>query len=402
MQSFRSHWLLLLLSIGACGISDAQAATPSQDAWQEVERNARGTTVYFNAWAGDEAINRYIAWAEREVSRRYGVTLVHVKVADIAEAVTRVLAERAAGRTSQGSIDLLWINGENFSALRRAGLLYGPWADQVPNAQLIDTKGNPTTIVDFTVATEGYELAWGSARFTMFYDSATVGEPPRTPATLLGWIRGHQGRFTYPRPPDFLGTSFIKQLLLVLMPDPSRLASPVGPDFEAVTRPLWDWLDAAHPGMWRRGRLFPASGPAQRELLAVGEVDWALAFNPLEALRAISNHELPATVRATTFAGGALANSHFLAIPFNARSRDGALVVANFLLSPEAQAYKADGAIWGDPTVLNLDALAPADRRRFSPAAGIPILPSEHLLTEPDASWSAALVQAWLGRYGVQ
>lgn len=387
---------------GAIAVAHADSSLPRSAEMGDIERRARGTTVYFNAWAGDEAINRYIGWAGREISQRYGVTLVHVKVADVAEAVTRILAERVAGRLREGSVDLLWLNGENFAALRNANLLYGPWTDRVPNARLIDTRGNPTTVVDFTLPTGGYELAWGSARFTLFYDSAAVADPPRDPKSLLAWIRAHPGRFTYPRPPNFLGTSFIEQLLLVLVSDPGRLQRPVGPDFAAVTRPLWAWLDEAQPAMWRRGRLFPPSGPAQRELLAVGEVDWTVAFNPLEGRRAIARHELPDTVRATSFSGGALANSHFLAIPVNARNPDGAMVVANFLLSADAQAYKADVSVWGDPTVLDLSALSPSERRLFDEQSAASLRGPGGAVSEPHPSWSAELERDWIARYGVR
>ena len=397
--------LVFAIGLGASDGANADPAPPRSTAsdWNAVEAQARGSTVYFNAWGGDDAINRYVEWAGREVQRRYGVTLVHVKVIDIAEAVTRILAEGAAGRTTGGSVDLLWLNGENFASLRRAGLLYGPWADTVPNARWIDTRGNPTTVSDFTVPTEGYEIAWGTARLTLFYDSRVVPNTRQDPTALLDWIRAHPGRFTYPRPPNFLGASFLKQLLVLLVRDPDSLRRPPGPDFEDVTRPLWMWLDAAHPNLWRRGRLFPPSGPAQRELLATGEVDWALAFNPAEASRAISRGELPETIRATSFRGGALANSHFLAIPFNSRSRDGAMVVANFLLSAEAQARKADVAVWGDPTVLDLHALSAAERSRFGQTDG----PGEALAAGPvladlHPSWMGALEHAWLLRYGIR
>ena len=397
--------LVFAIGHGATAHAHADPAPPQSaaSAWSAVEARARGATVYFNAWGGDEAINRYLAWTGSEVKRRYGVTLVHVKVADIAEAVTRILAEGAAGRTTDGSVDLLWLNGENFASLRRAGLLYGPWAETVPNAQWIDTRGNPTTVSDFTLPTEGYEIAWGTARLTLFYDSRVVPNLPRDPAALLEWIRAHPGRFTYPRPPNFLGTSFLKQLLVLLVRNPDALRRPPGPDFEEITRPLWMWLDTAHPNLWRRGRLFPPSGPAQRELLAIGEVDWALAFNPAEASRAIMRGELPETIRATSFRGGALANCHFLAIPFNSRSRDAAMVVANFLLSAEAQARKADVAVWGDPTVLDLHALSAAERGWFS-QTGDPgaTLQAEPVVADLHPSWMGALEHEWLARYGVR
>jgi putative thiamine transport system substrate-binding protein len=391
---------LLPLALAA-GTSRAQSGTTAAGRWQRVEAEARGQAVYFNAWGGDAAINRYVAWAAAEVQRRYAVDLVHVKVADIAEAVTRLLAERAAGRERGGSIDLLWLNGENFASLKAAGLLWGPWVQALPHAALIDTTGNPTTTIDMTLPVAGFEMPWGSARFTVFYNSARVVDPPRTPQALAAWVTQYPGRFTYPQPPAFIGTSFLKQLLLLLVADPLPFAIPPAADAEAITAPLWAWLDAAHPHLWRRGRAFPVSGPAQRRLLADGEVDIALAFNPAEASRAIAAGELPATVRGLHFSGGVLANSHFIAIPLNARAKAGAMVTGNFLLSPEAQARKADERYWGDPTVLDRGRLGPADAARFaalSPGPATPEYPAR-LLPEPHPEWVGWLERAWARRY---
>jgi putative thiamine transport system substrate-binding protein len=382
---------------------DAQAQATAQS-WREIERVAHGQQVYFNAWAGDTAINRYIAWAGQEVERRYGVQLIHVKVADVSAAVARILAERAAGRTAKGSIDLIWINGENFASLKAAGLLHGPWAEEIPNARLLD-RSDPTLTLDFTVPTEGYELPWGGARFSLFYDAAAIaGAPPADPQALLKWIRSHPGRFTYPQPPDFIGSSFLKQLLLLLTDSPERLRAPVGEDFDTVTRPLWRWLDEARPHLWRSGRVFPRGVSEQRRLLGDGEIDWTLSFNPAEAARAIGQGELPDSIRGIHFSGGALSNSHFLAIPFNAGAKEGAMVVANFLISPEAQARKANDAIWGDPAVLAIDRLSDAERRLFqSPERSAARPPADvRRLLEPHPSWTLALEHAWAQRYSAR
>ncbi len=371
------------------------------DNWEALVAEARGQTVYFNAWGGELAINRYIEWAAEQVRVEYGIELRHVKVTDIAEAVSRIKAESAAGRDRDGSIDLLWINGENFASLQRAGLLYGPWVDGTPHSELINWQGNPTTLFDGAMATGGFELPWGTAALTLFYDSQQVKMPPDDPDALLQWIESHPGRFSYPQPPAFLGTAFLKQLLLVLADDADRLQRPVGDDFAEVTRPLWSWLDRAHPHMWRRGRLFPLSGPAQRDLLAVGELDWMLSFNPSEASRAIGQGDLHETIGALHFAAGALANSHFLAIPYNASATAGARVAANFLLSPVAQARKANENFWGDPTVLDIDKLGAADRQRFAVLQTGAATPSRALryLSEPHPSWTTRLEQAWLERF---
>ena len=51
-------------------------AVPAQNLdWNDVVAKAKGQTVNFNAWAGDEKTNAFIQWAAGEVGRRYGVTV---------------------------------------------------------------------------------------------------------------------------------------------------------------------------------------------------------------------------------------------------------------------------------------------------------------------------------------
>jgi putative thiamine transport system substrate-binding protein len=157
------------------------------------------------------------------------------------------------------------------------------------------------------------------------------------------------------------------------------------------------------PHLWRGGATYPASGQALHQLLDDGEVDFSMAFNPAEASGLIREGRLPATVRSFVFKGGSIANTHFVAIPFNAAHKEGAMVVADFLLSPEAQARKQDIAYWGDPTVLDLSALDPADRARFAGLElGPATLPPDALgpsLPEPHPTWMELLERRWAERH---
>ena len=400
---------MLLAAVAALGlvISVARAGGPDPADWPAVLAEARGQTVYFHAWGGEPRINDYIAWAADEVAGRYGVRIVHVKVSDTAEVVSRVLTEKAAGRAQGGAVDLVWINGENFAAMKREGLLqeHG-WADRLPNYRFVDVAGQPTVERDFTVPVEGLEAPWGMARLVFFHDTARLEDPPRSAAALAEWIAENPGRFTYPQPPDFIGTTFLKQLLVELAPTPAVLQEPATDAmFAAATAPLFAWLDAAHPNLWRSGRAFPRDYGNLRRLLADGEVDIAFAFNPADASSAIADGELPDTVRSFVFDQGTLGNTHFVAIPFNASAAAGAMVLADFLMSPEAQARKQDPAIWGDPTVLALDEVPPEDRARFAALdLGIATLPPEKLgpaLPEPHPSWVERIEYEWARRYGV-
>lgn len=381
------------------GWAQSPATAPQ---WASIEAQARGQTVYFNAWAGSERINAYIQWAAQEVAQRYGVTVKHVKVADAAEVVKRVRAEQTAGKHTGGSVDALWLNGENFLAMKREGLLYGPFTPRLPNMRWVDVVGKPTTQIDFSEPVQGWEAPWGMAQFTWFADRARVPTPPRNMNELLAYARAHPGRVSYPRPPDFHGTTFLKQAWLELQPDRAALAQPYSAArFSHSTAPLWAWLDALHPHLWRRGTQFPLSAAAIRQMLADGELWLAFTFNPNEAANEIAAGRLPATVISWQPEAGSVGNTHFIAIPFNSSASAGAQVFINFLLSPPAQARKADITVWGDPTVLAVAHLPPADQARFT-SATVPGQVVQHAPAwpEPHGSWVEPLEREWLRRYG--
>lgn len=372
--------------------------------WDAVVGRAQGQTVYWHAWGGEPRINDYIAWVGRTVKARYGVDVRHVKVTDTANVVSKILAEKTAGRQTSGSVDLVWINGENFAAMKKAGLLQAePWATHLPAYVHVDrTKGVER---DFTIPTDGLEAPWGMAQLVFYRDSERLAEPPRSISALLDWARDHPGRFTYPRPPDFIGTTFLKQALLELTGDPEVLLRPAEKaDVASTIAPLFGFLDALHPVAWREGRTFPQSIAVMRRLLNDGEIDIGFAFNPADASNAIANGELPETVRSFVMKGGTIGNTHYVSIPFNASAREGALVLANFLMSPEAQARKADPSVWGDPTVLDVEALEPADRRLFDKLdLGVATLPPQErgrALSEPHPSWTRVIEVEWEKRYG--
>lgn len=399
--------ILVSIAIGMASPAIASAADPDPSNWDAVVAEAKGQTVYFNAWGGLSNINDYIAWAGAKVKARYGVTVEHVKLDDTANAVATVVAEKAAGRDEGGRIDLIWINGENFAAMKRQGLLMTPgWAEKLPNWQYVDFENNATIQTDFTIPVEGLEAPWGGAKLVFFHDTAREksGPLPTRFLELVEWSKANPGRFSYPAPPDFIGSSFLKQALSEVITEPARLLEPVdAAEFPKLTEPLFEALDALHPNMWRSGRAYPKDYPAMTQLLADGELDITFAFNPADASAAIAQNKLPDTVRSFTFPGGTLGNTHFVAIPYNANAKAGALVLANFLMSPEAQARKQDPNVWGDPTVLAIGKLSEEDKARFEALdLGIATLSPAELgpkLPEPHPSWMVEIEKEWTRRY---
>jgi len=382
------------------GLSRAQGAT----GWDAVLAAARGQTVYFNAWAGDERTNSFIEWTHEQTKSRYGVGVQQVRLKDTAEAVTRVVAEKSAGRDANGSVDLIWINGPNLLNLKQAGLLYGPFVERLPNWRFVDTTNKRSNVIDFTTPVEGYAAPWRLAQIVFVYDSARLKDAaalPRSAAAMLDWARLHPGRLTHPNVRNFLGATFLKQALYELTPDAAVLQRPASDDnFVAVTAPLWAWYEQLRPLLWHQGRQFPESGSAQRQLLNDGEVDILITFNPSEAAVASLNGQLPDTVRTFTFSRGTIGNTSFVAIPYNAPHKEAAMVVANFLLEPATQARAQDIQQMGSPNVLDLARLSAADRARFDNlTAAHRALPSAadlaKVLLEPHASWMTRISAEW-------
>ncbi|AQQ03547.1 ABC transporter substrate-binding protein [Roseibium algicola] len=404
---------MLAATLGLLGSLMAPVAASAQEAandpaWQAVLDEARGETVYFHAWGGEPRINAYIAWAAREVANEFDVRVLQVKVSDTASVVSQVLAEKSVGKVSGGAVDLVWINGENFAAMKEQGLLAAPgWAQTLPNWDYVDVENKPTVVQDFTVPTDGQESPWGMAKLVFMYDSARLDTPPATLDALLSYAKANPGRFAYPQPPNFYGTTFLKQVLVSTVPDKAALTKPVDEArFEEMTAPLFAYLDALNGSLWRQGRAFPKDAAHMRQLLADGELDIAFSFNPSDASSAIANGEQPPSVRTFVLDGGTIGNTHFVAIPFNSSSQAGAKVFANFLLSPAAQARKQDPGIWGDPTVLNVAGLPETEKVLFDTLdLGPATLTPEQLgpvLPEPHPSWVSALEEAWTTRYGAE
>jgi putative thiamine transport system substrate-binding protein len=382
----------------------ALLASPAAADWKSVLDAARGQTVYWNAWGGDPRTNDFIAWAGERTEDRYGVAIEHVKLSDTGEAVARVLAEKAAGRTEGGGIDLIWINGPNFLAMKEQGLLHGPFVESLPNARFLDLTPGAAATTDFTVPTDGLESPWRLARFVYAYDTARVAEPPATTAGFVDWAAANPGRMTHPVPANFMGATFLKQALIELTPDDSVLAvPPTDASFAKVTAPLWAWYDALRPNLWQEGRTFPENESLQQQMLNDGVVDFALHFDPAAPAAAITQGLLPETVRVFVPEGGSIGNISFVAIPFNAANREGAMVVANFLLDPATQAEMQNIEVLGSFSVLDPAKLSAEEAALFAELPSAPALPRlEDLgptLVEPHPDWMTRIVEEWAARY---
>jgi len=421
-----SRYSTYAMALSVCAVISssisASTASPTTDdlnqnlsSWQQIEEQGKNQDVYFYAWGGDPQINAYLQWAAKQVDDKYNINLVHVKLSDTSEAVSRVLAEKSANNNDKGSVDLIWINGANFATMSENSLLLKQWANKLPNFALTDPENNPAVNFDFGVPTNGMEAPWGQASLTFYYDSLSTDKPPTTLNELVNWTAQNPGRFSYPKPPDFLGMSFLKYALVMLH---EQQDAKTGENIKAqlnlpateqntdmVLAPLWAFLDDLHPTLWRKGEQFVQTGAHMRRLVDDTELSLAFTFSAPEVPAAVQRYDLPESIRSYAMSDGSLSNTHFVAIPYNASHPQAAQLVANFLMSPEAQAKKQTPDIWGDKTVLVLSTLNPEQQALFKdnkphPSA-LPFDSIKRTVSEPHPSWVDAIMQGWQARYGV-
>ncbi len=387
--------VVLLLMV----VSVSPAADP---AWEEVLQQARGQTVDWFMWGGSPAVNAYvISYVAPQVKARYGIELRQAPVKDIAEVVGKLVIEKQAGKTTGGHVDLMWINGENFRTCKKNDLLFGPFADRLPNQRYVDW-GRPSVANDFGEPVEGLESPWGSAQVVMIYDQARITSPPRSVGALLEWIRQNPGRFAYPAPPDFTGSVFVRHVFYHLNSDISRWQRGYSSsELAAASERTYTALRDLAPHLWRGGKTYPESPVRLNALFADGEIDFSFSYHQAEASRNILDGLFPDSVRTYVFDEGTIANTHFVAIPFNAADSAGAMVVANFLLSPEAQLKKADPDVWGDFPAIDPGRLPPEWQARFQslprgPATLSDIELQAHQLPEPPSEILIHLEKGWV------
>ncbi len=370
--------LLCCLAL-ACSrpVPPTSAAALAQMPWDSVLTRARGTTVVWRMWRGDPSINTFVDnWVAPRLKAQYGVTLQAVN-GQGNELVDQLAVEKEAGAAT-GTASLLWINGETFGALRARQLLSGPWSQVLPAAGMVDSA-SPIISRDFEQDPAGFESPWGTVQQALIYDSARTPAPPRSLADLTVWMRAHPGRFTYDQ--SFAGITFLKAAMYARGGGVERFAG----GFDSVqylgarTR-LFAWLDSIKPLLWRRGTQYPTDVAALHRLFANGEIDFTMSNNQNEAVTKAMQGVLPETSRALVLRDGSIANAHYLGIPFNAPNAAGAMVVANFLLSPEAQLEKQRPTVWADGTVLQLARLSPEWRARFDSVVNDPrLVPADSL-----------------------
>ncbi|MDR0350424.1 MAG: ABC transporter substrate-binding protein [Coriobacteriales bacterium] len=375
--------------LAGCGNGSTGGSAPGGNGGAEVDLNdfnacleaARGTTVNWYQWGGDERINNWVHTAVADyLLANHEITINLVPQDDTVAVITKLLDEKSQG-IETGSVDLIWVNGENFLTAKENGLFTGPITEGLPNYDAYVDSSSDLNNYDFGVPVEGLETPYARAIFVFINDAALTPEAPKNTAELLEYAKKYPGKVSYPAPPDFTGSVFVRQIAYDIVGYEALAAA--GTDKEALRTalgPAIDYLNELKPYLWNEGKSYPASSGQQENMFADGELVLHMAYDPNTVASLIEQGTLPDSCRDFAFDSGMIGNTSFLAMPINAPNKPGTIVAINALLSPELQASKEDISNWGAANVLEYDRLDASQKELFDRLPqGIGAIPAKEL-----------------------
>ena len=391
----------LLFSFIGCGQkqSGTQKLDLSSAEWDEIVEAARGTTVTFYGWGGDENRNNWLNTTVADyVKEHYDIALEVVGM-DINDILSKLSGEKQAG-SETGSIDMIWINGENFYSAKDNGLLYGPFTGQLPNMEAYIDLQDPETLNDFCMPIEGYEAPYAKAQMVFFNDSAVTPEAPASAEELLEFCKKYPGKVTYPALPDFTGSAFVRNIIYELCGWEQFQDMEADYDtVKAAIEPALDYLRELNPYLWNEGKTFPESSTTVDAMFADGELVMNMSYGPFSVATGIAEGTYTDTTRTFVFDNGTIGNTNYMAIAFNSPNKAGAMVVINAILSAELQLTQYEQL--RELPVVSADKLSAEEQAAFDAVdLGKGVLSQaellEHRLPEMPADLVPVIEEIWL------
>lgn len=386
---------VLLFSMAGCSKkenNEKEKGTNIADmAFEEMVESAKGTTVTFYGWGGDEQLNQ---WLDNEfaplMKEKYDITMERVPM-DIDQVLSQLSGEVQAGK-EKGSIDMIWINGENFQSAKENNMLYGPFVDKLPNYnEYIDTESEDVTL-DFAYPIEGFEAPYGKAQIVMIADTAVVTDLPTSTEALMEFVKKNPGKVTYPALPDFTGSAFVRNVIYDICGYEQFLTMEADKEVvkEAI-EPALEYLRQLNPYLWNQGTTFPNSSTTLDNMFADGEVLLNMSYDAYGTAIKIENGTYTETTQTFQFDKGTIGNTNFMAIAVNAPNKAGAMVAINEMISPEVQAERYD--VMKVLPVVDYDKLNDAQKEAFDKVdLGKGTIPQDELLEKRLPEMKAELV----------
>lgn len=344
--------LIMTLSLVACEKSSKTSANVDEMTYEQLLEEAKGSTVTFYGWGGDEDLN---AWLDDvfapEMKEKYDITMERVPM-DIDQVLSQLSGEIQASK-EDGSIDMIWINGENFKSAKENNILYGSFLEKLPNAKKYLDLNSDENKYDFGYEIEGYEAPYGKAQLVFMHDSAITSNVPKNTEELLEFAKANKGKVTYPALPDFTGSAFVRNIIYDICG--YEQFQDMKADKETVKKaiqPAIDYLVKLNPYLWNEGKSFPADSTQLDNMFMDKEVVMFMSYEPYSVASKIEKGSYTDTTETFIFDKGTIGNTNYMAIAKNSGNKAGAMVAINEMISAKMQASKYD-AIKTLPVVDN-------------------------------------------------
>lgn len=362
--------LLLTISISLVGCTKqtnvSSNANILESNYDEILETARGTTVNFYGYGGNEVMNKWFdTYVVNQMKEKYDITVKRVGM-NIDEILNQLLSDKQANN-NKGAIDVVWINGENFKIAKDSNLLLGSFVGKLPNFNdYVDTTSEDVTI-DFGTDVDGMEAPWGKSQFAVAVNLDKVSQTITDTESLKEAIIANPGRFTYPALPDFTGSAFVRNVIYDIVGYENVANLPEDKDaVKEAIQPAIDYLNEIKPYLWNEGKSYPSTISQLDNMYSDNEVYFTMTYAPNSLPGRIESGEFSSSTEIIEFKNGNLSNTHFLSIPFNSTNQAGAMVLIDFLMSVDAQASKTFSDNWGDTTILDMNKIPSEDKSEFS------------------------------------
>jgi putative spermidine/putrescine transport system substrate-binding protein len=248
-------------------------------------------------------------------------------------------------------VDLM--DGGFVQQLGSAGMLYKATAALVPNLKDVGR----------TVLAAGKGgIPYRASSVLLAYNSKNVPTPPKTLDALLSWIKAHPGKFTYNVPSGGgSGYAFVQTVVdkYLSAADRKTLTLNANKDLQSKWAAGLATLRGLNKYTYGQNGSYPSNNAEALKDMATGLVDmasvWSDQFASAQKAGTMPSYVKVAQIANPTFTGGAA----YLGIPRTTKNLAAARLLANWVLSPDAQNLIVGGTLAGMP-VIPVSKLDPA------------------------------------------
>lgn len=353
---------------------------PNAD-FNKILEEAKGSTVTFYGWGGDEDRNRWLNQTVGDtLKEKYNITLEVVGM-DIDQILAKLSGEKQAG-LEDGSTDMIWINGENFYSARENDLLFGSFAEQLPNFKKYIDAEDEEVQSDFGFPIDGYEVPYSKAQMVFINDSAVTKEIPKNAQELMEYCKKYEGKVTYAALPDFTGSAFVRTLIYDILGHEQFLTMEADKEIvkEAI-EPALEYLRELNQYLWNQGKTFPATSGEVNNMFEDGELVMTISYAPYSVAVGIEKGIYNDTVQTFLFDKGTVGNTNYIAIANNSGNKAAAMVAINEIISAEIQATQFEEL--RSLPVVSYNKLTDEEKTNFDKVPiGQGVLPQDELLSK--------------------